>query len=1000
MEYPVTNEGHDKPESAPPARQSINGWDAAFVDSLFAQWTVDPESVDPAWRQFFAGFELGLARPVPASKSASTGDARSSTTPATSNDLATSHDAKTQWSAQGKVDVLIHRYREFGHLAAQLDPLGTTRPFPDVLTLESAGLGDEHLGMMFSAGSLPIASPAMLSDIVAQLEQTYCGHSGVEYQHITNLEQRQWVERRIEQARGKPAFTPEQQRHILQRLVDSDAFESFLAMRYVGKKRFGLEGADTIIPMLDQLIETGATLGAREFCFAFAHRGRVNLLTNVVGKKYEQVLTEFEETWTASFSQGGGDVKYHQGYSSKRKTAAGSVQLSASPNASHLEFVNGIVLGRTRAKQDLRDDSDRREVIPVLVHGDSSFPGQGSVSECFNFMKLSGYDVGGALHVIINNQVGFTTNPENTFGGQYCSDLAKAYDVPIFHVNGDDPEACVWAMQTATEFRQDFGRDALVELWCYRKNGHNETDEPSFTQPMLYRRVRNHVPVAKTYSERLISQGVISAEDAQGLIQKIYDRMDAAQTAVKAKPVFPAVAGFQGRWKEFGNPYHNEKTETGVALATLVKICSVISSIPDHITPHRTIARTIAARMNFDTDTKIDWATAELMAYGSLLIDGSTVRISGQDVERGTFSHRHALVFCQDTGGRWSPLENLGKFQIWNSPLTENAVVGFELGYAQTDPNALVIWEAQFGDFANGAQVIFDQFLTSGEVKWDRASGLVLLLPHGYEGQGPEHSSARLERFLQMSAGNNFEAVYPSTTAQLFHVLRRQVKRNFRKPLVVMTPKSMLRLPAAQSVGSDFVQGHFQCVLDDPNAQKAPLISRVYFCSGKYFHELCAQREIVGDHNCAFVRIEQLAPFPAEEVEAILKKYRDAEMHWVQEEPRNMGAYRFVQAQMMDCFGVNPKYVGRPDSATPAVGSTKAHEKQAHTLFVQVFPSMSTDKLESTPKESAAKSNDVSAGQKTDTPKVDLVAHEGENKNSKTKESKSSSGRKPATNKR
>ncbi|GDY05264.1 2-oxoglutarate dehydrogenase subunit E1 [Phycisphaerae bacterium] len=981
----MTNDGHDKLESSSPARQSINGWDAAFVDSLFAQWSRDPESVDPAWRQFFAGFELGLARPVPAPKGIAAGATAvvgSSATSATSN--ASTADAPSGWEAQGNVDVLIHRYREFGHLAAQLDPLGTTRPFPDVLTLESAGLGDEHLGMMFSAGSVPIASPAALGDIIAQLEQTYCGHTGVEFVHITNLEQRQWIERRVEQSRGKPNFSQEQQRHILQRLVDSDAFESFLAMRYVGKKRFGLEGADTIIPMLDQLIETGATLGAREFCFAFAHRGRVNLLTNVVGKKYEQVLTEFEETWTASFSEGGGDVKYHQGYSSDRKTASGMVHLTASSNASHLEFVNGIVLGRTRAKQDLRADNERREVIPVLVHGDSSFPGQGSVSECFNFMKLTGYDVGGALHVIINNQVGFTTNPENTFGGQYCSDLAKAYDVPIFHVNGDDPEACVWAMQTATEFRQAFGRDALVELWCYRKNGHNETDEPSFTQPMLYRRVREHVPVAATYRDRLIAQGVLSAEDAEGLVKKIYDRMDAAQTAVKAKPVFPGIPAFQGRWKGLDNSYHNENFETGVALSTLVKIGSVISTIPDHITPHRTIARTIAGRSHIDTDAKIDWATAELLAYGSLLIDGSTVRISGQDVERGTFSHRHAVVISQDTGGRFSPLETLGKFEIWNSPLTENAIVGFELGYSQTDPNALVIWEAQFGDFANGAQVIFDQFMTSGEVKWHRAAGLVLLLPHGYEGQGPEHSSARLERFLQMAAGENFEAVYPSTTAQLFHVLRRQLKRNFRKPLVVMTPKSMLRLSAAQSVGSDFVQGHFQRVIDDPDTQKAPLISRVYFCTGKYFHELVAQREIVADHSCAFVRIEQLAPFPAEEVEAILKKYRGAEMHWVQEEPRNIGAYRFVQAQMLDLFGVNPKYVGRPDSATPAVGSTKAHEKQAHALLVQVFPSMATEKKESAA--TSAKSNPLPS--------------EGENQNGKVKESKSTSGRKPAANKR
>ncbi len=961
----MTHTGHANSESALPARQSVNGWDAEFLDGLFAKWSRDPNSVDATWQQFFAGFELGLARPAPkaAATAAATTDASSS-------------GASTQ--AQRAVDQLIARYRECGHLAAQLDPLGTTRPFPDALTLESVGLGDEHLTQSFDAGSLPIASPALLSEIVSQLEQTYCGSTGVECMHITDLEQRAWVQRRVEQSRGKPNFSAQQQRHILSRLVDSDAFEAFLAMRYVGKKRFGLEGADTIIPMLDSAIETGATLGAREFCFAFAHRGRVNLLTNVVGKKYEQVLTEFEENWTEGFVDGGGDVKYHQGYSSDRSTSAGIVHLTASANASHLEYVNGIVLGRTRAKQDLRGDGERREVIPILVHGDSSFPGQGSVSECFNFMKLTGYDVGGALHVIINNQVGFTTNPDDVFGGQYCSDLAKAYDVPIFHVNGDDPDACVWAMQTATEFRQAFGRDALVELWCYRKNGHNETDEPSFTQPILYRRVREHPPIAATYRDRLIATGAITREDADALVQSVHDRMDAAQSAAKAKAVFPAVASFEGRWRALNNPYTVDTEETGVPLATLAKLATVLSTIPDHITPHRTIARTVAARAAVEPEAKIDWANAELLAYGSLLLDGCRVRISGQDVERGTFSHRHVVVTCQDTGGKYNALATLGEFGVWNSPLTENAIVAFELGYSQTDPNALVIWEGQFGDFANGAQVIFDQFLSSGEVKWHRAAGLVLFLPHGYEGQGPEHSSARLERFLQLYANNNFDAVYPSTTAQMFHVLRRQLKRNFRKPLVVLTPKSMLRLPAAQSCGAEFVQGHFQRVIDDPTVKGAREITRLFFCSGKFFHELHAQRESLADTTCAFVRVEQLAPFPADEVAAIMQKYPSAQVHWAQEEPRNMGAYRFVQANMLDRFNVNPKYCGRPDSATPAVGSTKAHEKQAHALLAEIFPTLdgvSTEVKENVAKSDATKSNATTSEKKT-------------------------SGRKPAANKR
>lgn len=973
----MTQNGHANSDSAPPARQSINGWDADFLDGLFAQWSRDPNSVDATWQQFFAGFELGLARPAPATAAEAAAPTGAPTTGALSQ-------------AQRSVDQLIARYREFGHLAAQLDPLAAPRPFPDALTLESVELGDAHLGLPFDAGSLPIASPSTLAEIVSQLEQTYCGSTGVEFVHITTLEQRAWIQQRVEQARGKPNFTAQQQRHILSRLVDSDAFEGFLAMRYVGKKRFGLEGADTIIPMLDSAIETGAALGAREFCFAFAHRGRVNLLTNIVGKKYEQVLTEFEENWTAAFAEGGGDVKYHQGYSSDRTTSAGVVHLTASANASHLEYINGIALGRTRAKQDLRGDSERREVIPILVHGDSSFPGQGSVSECFNFMKLAGYDVGGTLHVIINNQVGFTTNPEDVWGGQYCSDLAKAYDVPIFHVNSDDPDACVWAMQTAIEFRQAFGRDALVELWCYRKNGHNETDEPSFTQPILYRRVRDHQPIAAVYRDRLVAREVISRADADALVQSVHDRMDRAQSAAKAKAVFPAVAAFEGRWKGLDNPYHAQSEDTGVALSTIAKLASVISTIPDHITPHRTIARTVTARGAIDADSKVDWATAELLAYGSLLLDGCRVRISGQDVERGTFSHRHAVVTCQDTGGKYNALASIAKspgdLGVWNSPLTENSIVAFELGYSQTDPNALVIWEGQFGDFANGAQVIFDQFLTSGEVKWHRAAALVLLLPHGYEGQGPEHSSARIERFLQLYANNSFEAVYPSTTAQMFHVLRRQLKRDFRKPLVVFTPKSMLRLPAAQSCGSEFVQGEFARVIDDASVKNANDITRLYLCSGKYFHELNAQRETLADTTCAFVRIEQLAPFPAEEVEAIVRRYPQAQLHWVQEEPRNMGAYRFVQANMLDRFNLNPKYVGRPDSATPAVGSTKAHEKQAHALLAEVFATLDAV---STGVSTAVKANATHGG-----------AAASESDGESVKSEKKTSSRKPAANKR
>ncbi len=966
----MTNEGHANSDPHQVARQSVNGWDAAFIDALYAKWQEDPESVEPQWRQFFAGFDLGVSRP-----DSTTAAPTSSPTTAAAPAPGSSAPTGAVTEAQRRVDLLIARYREFGHLAAQLDPLGTTRPFPEALTLEGIGLSDEHLSQSFCAGSLPIASPAPLGEIIALLESIYCTHTGVEFAHIPEIEQRHWLERRIEKERGKPQFTQAQQRQILKRLVDSDAFEGFLAMRYVGKKRFGLEGADTLIPMLSEGIETGAALGAKEFCCAFAHRGRVNLLTNIVGKRYDQVLTEFEESWTESFVGGGGDVKYHQGYSSEISTASGTVRVTASANASHLEFVNGIVLGRTRAKQDLRDDTERREVVPIIVHGDSSFPGQGSVAECFNYMKLPGFDCGGALHVIINNQVGFTTNPADEFGGEYCSDMAKGFGVPIFHVNGDDPEACVWAVRNAMEFRQAFRRDALVELWCYRKNGHNETDEPAFTQPLLYKRVKAQVPVANSYRDRLISVGAVSAEDADEMVRSLHDRMDAAQTAIKAKPVSPAIPAFGGRWKDLSHEYSSVDPETGVSLVTLTKIASALAALPDHATAHKTVARLMDGRGRFDTETKVDWAQAELLAYGSLLTEGHAVRLSGQDVERGTFSHRHAVMTCQDTGAKHCSLGALGRMQVWNSPLTESAVVAFELGYAITDPDTLVIWEAQFGDFANGAQVIFDQFFSSGEIKWNRANGLVLFLPHGYEGQGPEHSSSRVERFLQLYAQHNIEVAAPSTTAQMFHLVRRHLNRAFRKPLVVLTPKSMLRLPDAQSPGSDFVQGSFRRVIDDPHvghANELDKVTRLCLCSGKFFHELVARREAAGDRSHAFVRLEQLAPFPAEELEPILKKHRGAEVVWVQEEPRNAGPFRFVQANLLDRFGINPRYIGRAESATPAVGSTKMHEKQSAAIFAELFASKAN-------KETSGRKDDH--GDEPNTPAPERAARKAKVKN-------------------
>jgi 2-oxoglutarate dehydrogenase E1 component len=946
----VTNHPSSNPLPPTSPRDAVNAWGADYIDGLYEQWRVDPNSVDAAWQQFFKGFELGVEAPAKRRGSAGTGAAAPAATATTPGAGAASPavraaDAGVASAAalelQRKVDELIARYRAFGHLAAQLDPLGTERPFPQVLTLESVGLDDSHLSMRVDPGSLRIAAPATLGDVIGALEETYCRHIGAEYQHITDPERRRWLQERIEARRTEPRPGLDAQRHILGELAKADTFESFLAMRYVGKKRFGAEGAESLIPMLDAVIDQGAALGAREFCLGMAHRGRMNVLAHIVGKDYERFFTEFEEAWAPDFADGGGDVKYHCGFSAERQTSSGAVKVSLPSNPSHLEFINGVVLGSVRAKQTLRSDEDRREVVPVLMHGDAAFSGQGTQAECFNFMKLRGYDTGGCVHIVTNNQVGFTTDPVDLFTGNYCTDVAKGYDCPIFHVNGDDPEACVWVAKLAIEFRQAFGHDVIVDLVCFRKHGHNEADEPSYTQPLMYARVRKQKPAFASYRDRLVAEGAITADEASAMVASLKDSLDRAQTAAKATPVEPSIPPFQGRWSGLGFAYDSGTPDTGVARGTLATIASSLGSLPGDFAAHRTIAKAVQGRgTQAEAGSKVEWATAELLAYGTLLKEGHTIRITGEDVQRGTFSHRHAVVRCQNTGEAWCALRTMGAFEIVNSPLTESSTMAYEYGYSLVDPNALVIWEAQFGDFANGGQVIIDQFIAGGEIKWRRSSALVLFLPHGQEGQGPEHSSARLERFLQLSSEDNMEICAPTTSAQVFHMIRRHLKRTHRKPLIVMTPKSMLRLPAAQSTIEELASGRFQRVIDDPRAADFGPAQRVIFCMGKVFWEMMAHREAAGDRSTLFVRLEQMSPFPAPEIEAILQKYRGAEFCWVQEETRNSGAFRYVQAQMIDRFGVNPRYIGRPDCASPATGSAHMHEAMAKALGAMVFPSL------------------------------------------------------------
>ncbi|MFZ9881226.1 MAG: 2-oxoglutarate dehydrogenase E1 component, partial [Phycisphaerales bacterium] len=830
-------------------------------------------------------------------------------------------------------------------LAAQLDPLGTTRAFPDELTLEAVGLDDGALGRTFDAGTLPIDSPATLGDIIDCLEQTYCGSMGVEYMHLGSIERRAWIAKRLESTRNRPQLGADAKKRVLSKLLEADSFENFLANRYVGKKRFGLEGGESLIPILDQILESGPALGVQEFMLGMAHRGRLNVLANIVGKNLQQIFTEFDEAWTAAFASGGGDVKYHMGYSNEHTTSTGQkLRVVLAANPSHLEFVNSVVLGRCRGKQRLVGDTERKAVVPIIVHGDSAFPGQGIVAECFNMMHLDGYTVGGAIHVVVNNQVGFTTNPHDIFGGSYCTDLAKAYDCPVIHVNGDDAEACAWAARLAMEWRQAFGHDIVVEMWCYRKNGHNETDEPMFTQPLLYARVKKARPAFKTYRAKLVSEGVVTEAEVDAMLAARNAVMDEAQSAAKKHPIDPVVDPFRSVWSGITSQYKDEPVQTKVPLETLESLARKLGEMPSHATAHKTVARLLEQRAGAIATGSIDWALAELLAYATLLSEGHPIRLSGQDVERGTFSHRHAVVNCQETSEGYCQLnalsEKQARFCVHNSPLTESAVLGFEYGYSLGDPRMLVIWEAQFGDFANGAQVIIDQFIASGEAKWKRSTGLAMFLPHGYEGQGPEHSSARLERFLQLCAHDNMIVAYPTTSAQVFHMIRRQVKQGFRKPLVVMTPKSMLRLPAAVSRVEGFTDGHFRTVLADPGIAKeaCDAVNKVLLCSGKIYHELAAQRDKSGQTTTAIVRVEQLFPFPDAAITKTLGLYPNAKKFvWVQEEPRNMGAYRFAQAQLKELCSIDVGYVGRPDSASPAVGSQKQHAIEQDKILTEAI---------------------------------------------------------------
>jgi 2-oxoglutarate dehydrogenase E1 component len=845
--------------------------------------------------------------------------------------------------------MLIRTYRVRGHLAADLDPLGLAkRDMPADLTPQFHGFGADALDRPIYIGGALGLEKATVREIVEILRRNYCGHVGLEYMHINDLEERRFLQDRMEGKDAEIVFTPEGKKSILTKVVQAEQWEKFLARKYVGTKRFGLDGGESMVPALEAVIKYGGQYGVASMVFGMAHRGRLNVLANVMGKPYRAIFSEFAGGAANPEDVGGsGDVKYHLGTSSDREFDGIRVHLSLVPNPSHLEAVDPVVLGKAKAQQVARGDAEGDEVLPVLLHGDAAFAGQGIVAECLGFSGIPGYSTGGCLHFIINNQVGFTTSPQFGRSSPYPSDVAKAIQAPILHVNGDDPEAVTFACKVAIEFRQTFNRDIVIDMWCYRRFGHNEGDEPSFTQPLMYAKIAKHPPISALYSERLRSEGVIAEGWVEGEVAAFTTLLEGEFEA--AKSYLPNKADwFEGAWSGLGKPKaaitERRNVATGVDEARLREIGGILTRVPPDLAIHKTLGRILdAKREMFKTGEGFDWSTAEALAFGTLLRDGHPVRLSGQDSGRGTFSQRHSVWVDQNDGAKYIPLTQVGpaRFEVRDSPLSEFGVLGFDYGYSLADPQTLVLWEAQFGDFANGAQVMLDQFVAAGEAKWLRASGLVLLLPHGYEGQGPEHSSARPERFLQLCAEDNMQVANCTTPANYFHILRRQMNRDFRKPLVLLTPKSLLRHKKAVSSLADFAgDSHFMRILSDPTAPKDGAVRRLILCTGKLAYELFEARDKAGDGDVSIVRIEQLYPFPGEALLARLKRMTNlVELVWAQEEPQNQGYWAHVEPRLERRLGeaglkpTRPIYAGRPAAASPATGLAKRHAAEQAALI-------------------------------------------------------------------
>ena len=926
--------------------KSGNGADAAAIAENYQTYLKNPGSLTPAWRGFFddldaeaAGLLQGLGTPaaVPA---------------------ATAGDISAEQIRNATLDsiralMLIRAYRVRGHLEADLDPLGLAPkvPHPE-LDPKTYGFTEADMDRPIFIDHVLGLETASLRQIVERVRATYCGKIGVEYMHIQDPAQKAWIQERIESIQNETQFTDMGKRAILERLTAAEVFEKFLNKKYTGTKRFGLDGGESMIPALEQILKRGGQLGLKEVVVGMPHRGRLNVLANFMGKPFTAIFSEFQGGAAHPEEVGGsGDVKYHLGTSTDRSFEGNTIHLSLTANPSHLEAVDPVVVGKVRAKQVQHGDTDRTQVMALLMHGDAAFAGQGLVPETLDLSELKGYRIGGTIHFIVNNQIGFTTNPVNSRSGPYCSDTAKVIQAPIFHVNGDDPEAVVHIARIATEFRQTFKKDVVIDMFCYRRFGHNEGDEPAFTQPLMYKKIREHPTARQIYAGRLVGEGLLTQEQADGMVAEWNQRLENEfQAASSYKP--NKADWLEGTWTglDKARGYDARRGDTDVPVKVLQQVGKALTTVPDGLNVNPKILRLLEAKKQmFESGEGIDWATAEALAFGTLLVEGNPVRLSGQDCNRGTFSQRHAKLIDQKDESSYMPLNHIREDQaaveIVDSPLSELAVLGFEYGFSLAEPRSLTLWEAQFGDFSNGAQIIIDQFIAPGEYKWLRMSGLVMLLPHGYEGQGPEHSSARIERYLQLCAEDNMQVVNCTTPANYFHALRRQLRRDFRKPLIVFTPKSLLRHKRCVSPLADFgPDSTFHRVLYCDDLPCEPKDAKqVVMCSGKIYYELLEEREKRGAKEVHLLRLEQLYPFPADALAAELKPYKHCDLVWCQEEPRNMGPWSFVNTfieEVAEEIGVKqprPRYAGRSSAASPATGMASRHKLEQEALIDDAF---------------------------------------------------------------